>query len=266
VVIDSSNLTLDDGSMSIIGIDCATQPNKVGLALGSISNGLLTIDRVEKVGKNESIADLVSSWVKGKSNTKTLIAIDAPLGWPIKLGEELITHVAGSSLSTAAHPMFRRRTDFFIKEKANKQSLDVGADRIARTAHAALTLIEEIKEQVGVSIPLAWNSELAHPISVIEVYPAVTLKSCDLLPAASYKKEDSKEREQIYDGLSDLMSLSKVEKRSIIEDDDILDAVVCVLAGYHFVNGESEGPTTKVDRALAEKEGWIWVKMPELNE
>ena len=260
--IASNHLKLDDGSITIIGVDCATQSNKVGLALGSISNGLLSIDKAMKVGKSGSIADVVSSWIKENSTTKTLIAMDSPLGWPIKLGEELIGHKAGASLSTEAHQMFRRRTDFFIKEQANKQSLDVGADRIARTAHAALRLIDEIKEQVGMSIPLAWNSELTHPISVIEVYPAVTLKSCQLLPATSYKKESNKERGQIFDGLSKLMDLSKVDKQLIIDDDDMLDAVVCVLAGYHFINDESAGPATEEDRALAGKEGWIWAKIP----
>ena len=260
--IASSHLKFDDSSITIIGVDCATQSNKVGLALGSMSNGLLTIDNVMKVGKNGSITNVVSSWIKEKSTTKTLIAMDSPLGWPIKLGEELIGHKAGASLSTEAHQMFRRRTDFFIKEQANKQSLDVGADRIARTAHAALRLIDEIKEQVGMSIPLAWNSELTHPISMIEVYPAVTLKSCQLLPTTSYKKESNKEREQVFDGLSQLMNLSNVDKRSIIDDDDILDAMVCVLAGSHFINDESAGPPTKEDRVLAEKEGWIWAKIP----
>jgi len=260
--IASSHLKFDDSSVTVIGVDCATQPNKVGLALGSMSNGLLRIDKAMKVGRNDSIANVVSSWIKENKTTKTLIAMDSPLGWPIKLGEELIGHTAGSSLSTEAHQMFRRRTDFFIKEQANKQSLDVGADRIARTAHAALRLIEEIKEQVGMSIPLAWNSELRHPVSVIEVYPAVTLKSCQLLPAMSYKKESNGEREQVFNGLSEFMTLPEVDKQSIIDDDDILDAMVCVLAGYHFINNESVGPATEEDRALAEKEGWIWAKIP----
>jgi hypothetical protein len=256
------HLKSDDGSVTIIGVDCATQSNKVGLALGSMSKGLLTIDKAMKLGKSGSIANVVSSWIRENSTTKTLIAMDSPLGWPIKLGEELIAHTAGSSLSTEAHQMFRRRTDFFIKEQANKQSLDVGADRIARTAHAALRLIDEIKEQVGMSIPLAWNSELRHPISVIEVYPAVTLKSCQLLPAMSYKKESNGAREQIVDGLSEFMTLPAGDKQSIIDDDDILDAVACVLAGSHFINNESVGPATSEDRALAEKEGWIWAKIP----
>lgn len=256
------NVNIDQGLIAIIGIDCATQPDKVGLARGSIANGLLSIDSARKVAKNESVANLVSSWIKEKNHVKILITIDSPLGWPIKLGEELIHHVAGASLSTSAHQMFRRRTDFFIKEKANKQSLDVGADRIARTAHAALALLKEISEQLAVSIPLAWGSVLTQPISVIEVYPAVTLKSCGLLPATSYKKENGNEREKIYDGLINLMDLSNVDKLSIIEDDDILDAVACVLAGYHFVSGESEQSPTEEDRVLAEKEGWIWAKIP----
>jgi predicted RNase H-like nuclease len=258
----SEHLAATNNSVSIIGIDCATQSNKVGLALGSVSNGILSIEKARKVAKNESVANVVSNWIKEQGNVKTLIALDSPLGWPVKLGEELIGHMAGASLSTDAHQMFRRRTDFFIKEKAGKQSLDVGADRIARTAHAALMLIDELTDQLGTTIPLAWSAELVDPISAIEVYPAVTLKSCQLLPATSYKKAISKERSWIFDGLSQLMNVSEIDKELVIADDDMLDAVVCVLAGYHFIRAESEGPRTKQERALAEKEGWIWARMP----
>jgi len=59
------------------------------------------------------------------------------------------------------------------------------------------------------------------------------------------------------------MNLSKMDKRSTIDDDDVLDAVVCVLAGCHFINDESVGPATEEDRALAEKEGWIWAKLAD---
>ncbi len=35
------------------------------------------------------------------------------------------------------------------------------------------------------------------------------------------------------------------------------DAIICALAGVHFVRGESLPPE---DEELARKEGWIWVK------
>ncbi len=44
------------------------------------------------------------------------------------------------------------------------------------------------------------------------------------------------------------------------QDDDILDAAVCVLAGFHFINNKCMPP---LDIDLARKEGWIWVKKPD---
>jgi hypothetical protein len=63
-----------------------------------------------------------------------LDAIDAPLGWPKPLAETLIDHRAGLPIETPANAMFRRTTDLFIQRKLKKTPLDVGADRIARTA------------------------------------------------------------------------------------------------------------------------------------
>lgn len=47
---------------------------------------------------------------------------------------------------------------------------------------------------------------------------------------------------------------------SLKADDDILDAVVCVLAGADYLSGKTIQPTNEV---LAKKEGWIWVWDPE---
>ena len=47
---------------------------------------------------------------------------------------------------------------------------------------------------------------------------------------------------------------------SLKADDDILDAVVCVLAGADYLSGKTIQPTNEV---LAKKEGWIWVRDPE---
>jgi hypothetical protein len=58
-----------------------------------------------------------------------------------KLAETLIIHRAGMSLETPADPMFRRTTDVFIQRTLKKTPLDVGADRIARTAYATLAIL-----------------------------------------------------------------------------------------------------------------------------
>ena len=42
---------------------------------------------------------------------------------------------------------------------------------------------------------------------------------------------------------------------------DVLDAVVCVLAGVDFVTGQATGPGPDI-LEMAKKEGWIWVRRP----
>lgn len=79
--------------------------------------------------------------------------------------------------------------------------LDVGADRIARTATAALSLLAQIRVLTKQAIPLAWSPEIAKH-SAIEVYPAGTLTAYGL-PNGGYKDKSAEHRrvrEQIIRG------------------------------------------------------------------
>jgi hypothetical protein len=96
-------------------------------------------------------------------------------------------HNAGDEISTAANAMFRRHTDRFVQERIGNIPLDVGADRIARTAHAALAFLGEWRRRLCHDIPLAWSPEQCDSISAIEVYPAATLLA-RTINASGYKK------------------------------------------------------------------------------
>lgn len=243
--------------LSIIGIDCATQANKVGLAHGYLSDGKLTVNKLVKPAKNQSVAEIVSSWII--PGATQLLAIDAPLGWPVSLGQELYAHVAGGKLNTEANTLFRRDTDRFIKEKTGKLPLDVGADRIARTAHSALQLLSTITELTGSKIDLAWSPELTPGCWAIETYPGATLKMSTLRFQGYKGPENISLRQEICMALSKLISFD-ADIALMEQDDDILDAAVCVLAGWHFINKLCLFPP---DKKLAKKEGWIWVKKPD---
>jgi hypothetical protein len=43
------------------------------------------------------------------------------------------------------------------------------------------------------------------------------------------------------------------------ENDDVLDAAVCVLAGADFLSGKAMEPDEE-EKKYAEQEGWIWVR------
>jgi hypothetical protein len=166
----------------IIGIDCATVAKKVGLALCSVRAGRPRIDQV-LVGESwPAIDEQVACWATGA----TLLALDAPLGWPAPLADSLHTHQAGAELAPTANALFRRATDDMVAEHLGKRPLDVGSDRIARTAHGALSFLTRLRERVDAPIPLAWDPGAIEGIATIEVYPAGTLATRNL-PHSGYK-------------------------------------------------------------------------------
>jgi predicted nuclease with RNAse H fold len=245
----------------IIGIDCATVDPKVGLALGTADANGCVVERAAAWTKEAKVADTVAEWL-GQSD-RALVALDAPLGWPRPLGLGLADHLAGRPLAKTANELFRRETDCHVKEQYGKQPLDVGADRIARTAVSALSLLGEIRRITNLPIPLAWQPDYEDRVTAIEVYPAATLVACGL-PAKSYKNKDqAAERRTIISGLERWMQLP-AERNDMESNADVLDAAICVLAGFDFVAGNATAPT---NLDLARHEGWIWVRkkaaMPE---
>ncbi|HEY0554030.1 MAG TPA: DUF429 domain-containing protein, partial [Thermoanaerobaculia bacterium] len=125
----------------IIGIDCAVQDKNAGLAFGICSGQSLEVRSVIPE-RPADVLQQVEKWID--PTVPTLLAIDAPLGWPDPLGKALVDHQAGQPLVDTAHLLFRRETDREIKKRLGQQPLDVGADRIARTAHRALEILSKL--------------------------------------------------------------------------------------------------------------------------
>ncbi len=240
----------------IIGIDAATVPKKVGLARGFLKGGSLVIDQVLKPVGGRTLGSIVSDWIS--LSCKTLIAIDAPLGWPVDLGQALVEHDAGEFVNAQPNDLFRRETDRFVKRVTGKLPLDVGADRIARTAHAALKYLGDVRETSGCAIPLFWDNDFKPQAGVIEVYPAATLKQSGGRSQGYKRKDCNFERSEVLNSIA-METAIEVDRELLIADDDLLDAAVCVLAGAHFINGLCYEPEIL---GLAKKEGWIWVRQP----
>ena len=242
---------------TIIGIDCATVDAKVGLAWGTADSNGCVVQCAAAWSKEVKVAETVAEWLD--QSDQALIALNAPLGWPRPLGLGLAEHRAGLSFTETANELFRRETDRHVKTQFGKQPLDVGADRIARTAIAALSLLGEIRRLTGLPIPLAWQPDYEERVAAIEVYPAATLIACGL-PAKNYKnKEQIAERMTIIAGLEKRMQLP-AERNDMESNADVLDAVICVLAGFDFLSDKATPPH---DSGLAEHEGWIWVRKNE---
>ncbi len=183
-------------SMTLIGIDCACQSKHVGLARGLwVSGGHLRITDVLLGSEVPDIVDQVVAWVERED--RCLLALDAPLGWPEAMGRELTGHHAGNLVRVEANRLFRRETDRDIYQRFRKMPLEVGADRIARTAVAALRMLAAIRQRTGQSIPLSWDPAKMSSTAAIEVYPAATLRAHGF-PSGGYKKpEQHKVRSEI---------------------------------------------------------------------
>ena len=258
----------------IIGVDYATKDAGVGLALAARDDDGLRLLDVTAGGPGRPVPFVLKEWLTD-SEDAALMAIDAPLGWPRRLSTSLESHSAGSTIGTPADDMFRRDTDLFIKGNI-KKPFDVGADKIARTAHAALHLLGELRHDLGVAMPLAWNPADVTDHAVIEVYPAATLIAHEIPPSGrtrsgfrlpSYKRTKYKQRREIVAArrreivaaLRQRMTIPERHAEALCDDDDLLDAAVCVLAAADFLAGRAVPPT---DRCLAEREGWIWTALP----
>jgi hypothetical protein len=189
-----------------------------------------------------------------------LLALDAPLGWPRSLSVALGKHRAGEPLESNANKMFRRETDRFIKEKTGKTSLDVGADRIARTAHAALVLLKDIRDELKLGqLPLAWGPELPRAVCAIEVYPAATLIAHGFRSGGYKNPNQDEARVEIMEDIADVLVFNGEVNEKVKASADALDAVVCLLAARDFLLGHAMEPP---DKPTAEFEGWIWCRPP----
>jgi hypothetical protein len=74
------------------------------------------------------------------------------------------------------------------------------------------------------------------------------------------KRDQTEERREIIEALRAKLLISE-SVPDLGRSADLVDAVVCVLAGHDFVAGRAMNPE---DRSLAEREGWIWTAAPQV--
>lgn len=227
--------------ITLLGIDCATQPNKVGLALGHARGDGVCVTACRTCSRAEPPAAVVRDWLAGSECV--VIGMDAPLGWAEPLGRALHGHEAGRPMGFSSNDLFRRATDRSIRERYRKWPLEAGANFISRTAVAALDLLHDIGMDRGCAAPLAWDPGALASLSAIEVYPAVTR-----LAHGAPDKGGSLE------GLGQRIEFGPGIAAGALPADAV-DAAVCVLAAADFVAGRAVPPA---DGELARREGWIW--------
>ena len=244
----------DYSRLQILGIDAAVDPRNTGFTVAGQRDASWRIQTLETGKRGMPLADAIMERLAPEN--PILLAIDAPLGWPAPLARALADHSAGEPLTLDPRTGFARETDRFVREKTGLKPLDVGADRIARTAAAALTLIEELRTRTGQPLPLLSSHKETETGGLIEVYPAATLKQHGL-PHRGYKKPHAtRERTVITDGISGKVNLGRC-RQACIDSDHCLDAMLCVVTAIDFLNGDC---VSSQNQQVLNREGWIWFK------
>lgn len=215
----------------IIGVDCATKARKTGLARAHDDGGRLFVEQVDVCSPQRRPVDLIAEWLRDAKSA--LLALDAPLGWPAHLSSNLAVHMAGTPLSSCADDLFSRTTDKEIAKRFGKRPLEVGANLIARTAHAALAFLAELRTLLEQPIRLAWQQGPPYCVVAIEVYPAVTSRAHGI-----------RRSESSWVSLPPWVQLPSPTQANIASPHG-WDAVLCAIAGADFVGERSLGPMTR---------------------
>lgn len=251
-------------AITVIGIDFSTEAKNVGIADGVHTHDKTRVERVRS-GKSigwDGIVTHVAGLISDSEADSILLALDAPLGWPRVLGGALHDHRAGAILQFDADELFRRRTDDMVYEKLGKRPFDVGADKLARTAHKALWFLNQVRERTELEVPLAWLPGRVSGVEAIEVYPAATVVG-RFPKHKAYKSKDGRSvRRDLVEQLASIVELPSGIHDQLVANDDLLDAVLCAVAGADFAVDDVISPTA-LEREQAQHEGWIWVKPPK---
>jgi hypothetical protein len=121
--------------------------------------------------------------------------------------------------------------------------MEVGANLIARAAHATLKVIAKLRETFD--IQLAWSPDWDIGVRIIGVYPTAARYSPGAPPASGTLES--------LDHLYELgVSVSPRQKHEC-------DAVVCAIAGLELLRHRAVAPSSPDDVERARREGWIWV-------
>ena len=278
----------DPTRFRIVGIDCAADPGNIAVASATPAGAQLTVDDLlfgekGKASSRTKRLDRLATDIAKQISTEvpTLLALDAPLGWPVAMRRALAEGVAGSATGFPADAMdmFRRRTDHFVIRKTRKIPQSVGASLVASLTHTALRLIDMIEEKCKkhnislASAPMARHDAFRRDVHLIEVYPA--LAGPRFLGSPSQRFESWSEvgdhlKKFREDGWSTIAK--RLRERMQIEcaglpdgvENDLrrlrdhgLDAILCAWTAWCFLQGECVSPPTEEMEHLA-PEGWIW--------
>jgi len=238
--------------MVTLGVDLASQAGKTAACLIRWDGGSAHVE-CPRIGLEDR--DLLRLF-NCPEKRPDKIGIDAPFGWPVDFVGAIHAHSTYMHWPHVNHSRLRlRRTDHFVRQKAQKAPLSVAADKIAMTAMRAARLLAKVYEAGEDVDRTGMNGRF------VEVYPAAALKRWGL-PIQGHKgpgKEDKRDkRDKLVCDLEGKTGLQLTDevRSGCRESDDQFDAFVAALVTRAAATECCE-PIPDEDRGRAGKEGWI---------
>lgn len=240
----------------LVGLDAASDRRRFGWAVAECDDGGARLVAQGLLGK-PGVAWPAPLREALRDPGGVLLAIDAPLGWPRRMGATLAAHRAGEAVDVAKNDLFRRTTDDVVRTVLRKQPLEVGADLIARAAMEALAVLDELRKDSGKGLPLAWSPTGARD-AVIEVYPGATLTAHGVARSKYKDPGTPGARDPMVEAFEPRL---KGLRQRAAEPSDIFDACLCIVCALDFLEGRCLAPDA-AQTAAANTEGWIWFARP----
>jgi hypothetical protein len=200
-----------------------------------------------------SILDLIRlGWQKAPvellDQYRIVLAIDAPLGFPVAFQQLIFRHPSRQPRHTIelgpeiSNPFAYRETDRWVHQSFGKKPLSASFDKLGNVATVAMYHAERWANTAGIPIVPFQPDDGCH--AIIEVYPALVKNPADGVCASRFARH-----------LPD----------DLPPQSDRLDAAICALhaLAYALHGQDSElprlvGPPDILDQSAVSSEGWIY--------
>jgi len=222
----------------------ASQPANTGLVVlesSASSNALTVVDVQDRASDTDILAAITSAG-------EHILAIDAPLGWPIRFREQMQDWTIAMWDDATRNDLIYRATDRYVSTVLKLGNpLSVSANLIAIPAMRTRALLTHL----GVTA-------LDGTDGVYETYPAASLRVWHL-SSIPYKGRmgTSEGQRTLLQALGERWELQGADEEQLTVNDHVLDALICALTAHEVLSHPREIPSEY--RALAREEGWIHV-------